>query len=193
MKVVTELKVSDIVAVNLRNYVSNRARYVMCVVIAFAYCAYLISDLGMPADQRAWYIYIAGGLLFAVAFFLLFLIINVLNAVVIVRDTSGVIGPHEIQLLPEGFRDTTPVTDSLTRWPGVIRVNRRGDYLSFWVSPYIAHVVPARAFADADAFAAFERTARAYLRGENVAPMPQPAAASRVVVQTDPKLWKRPA
>lgn len=195
MKIATDLKVSDIVAVNLRNYVSNRARYAMCVVIAFAYSAYLISDLGMPADQRAWFIYIAGGALFAVAFFLLFLIVNVLNAVVIVRDTSGVVGPHDIQILPEGFRDTTPLTDSLTRWSGVHRITRRGDYLSFWVSPYLAHVVPGRAFADAEAFAAFERIARAYLGGENTAPAPVPAPAvtPRVVVQTDPKLWKRPA
>jgi hypothetical protein len=195
MKVTTELKVSDIVAVNTRNYVSNRARYAMCVVIAFAYSAYLITDLGMPADQRAWFIYVAGGVLFAVAFFLLFLIVNVLNAVVIVRDTSGVVGPHEVQLLPEGFRDTTPVTDSLTRWPGVHRITRRGDYLSFWVSPYLAHVVPRRAFADGEAFAAFERTARAYLSGEKTASVqtPAPAATPRVVVQTDPKLWKRPA
>ncbi|MCA0202228.1 MAG: YcxB family protein [Proteobacteria bacterium] len=195
MKVTTELKVSDIVAVNLRNYVSNRARYVMCVVIAFAYSAYLISDLGMPADQRAWFIYVAGGVLFAIAFFLLFLIVNVLNAVVIVRDTSGVVGPHDIQILPEGFRDTTPVTDSLTRWSGVHRITRRGDYLSFWVSPYLAHVVPGRAFADAAAFADFERLARTYLSGETAvpAPAPTPLPAARVVVQTDPKLWKRPA
>ncbi len=195
MKVTTELKVSDIVAVNVRNYVSNRARYVMCVLIAFAYSAYLISDLGMPADQRAWFIYVAGGVLFAVAFFLLFLIVNLLNAVVIVRDTSGVVGPHEIQILPEGFRDTTPVTDSLTRWPGVHRITRRGDYLSFWISPYLAHVVPGRAFTDAEDFAAFERLARAYLGGEKAvaAPAAAPAAAPRVVVHTDPKLWKRPA
>lgn len=193
MKVVTELKVSDIVAVNLRNYVANRARYVMCVLVAVAYCAYLVFDLGMPADRRAWSIYVAGGVLFAVAFYILFLVVNVLNAVVMVRDTSGVIGAHEIQLLPEGFRDATVVTDSLTRWPGVVRITRRGAYLSFWVSPYLAHVVPGRAFPDTEAFAAFERTARAYLSGENVAPAAQAAGVPRVVVQTDPKLWKRPA
>ncbi len=195
MKVTTELTVSDVVAVNLRNYVSNRARYAMCAVIAFAYSAYLISDLGMPADQRAWFIYVAGGVLFAVAFFLLFLIVNVLNAVVIVRDTSGVVGPHDIEILPEGFRDVTPVTDSLTRWRGVHRITRRGDYLSFWISPYLAHVVPGRAFPDAETFADFERLARSYLGGDNAAPAPIPAraVAPRVVVQTDPKLWKRPA
>lgn len=192
MKVTTDLKVSDIVAVNLRNYVSNRTRYVMCVLIALAYTAYLVSDLGMPTDQRAWLIYAGGGLFFAVAFFVLFLALSIMNAIVMVRDTSGVIGLHEIHLSSEGFRDTTSQTDSLTRWSGVSRISRRGNYLSFWISPYLAHIVPGRAFADAEAFAAFERTAQAYLRGEQVAAPPQ-APPVRVVVETDPKLWKRPA
>ncbi len=207
MKVATEITLSDIVSVNVRNYVTNRARYVMCVVIAVAYGLYLVSDLGMPTDARAWLIYSAGGVFFAVAFFLLFLFINVLNAVVIIRDTSGVVGPHEIQISPEGFRDTTPLTDSLTRWAGILRITKRGDYLSFWISPFLAHVVPGRAFADAAAFEDFERSARDLMNLAHGTPAPTPTSTStpkivsatplaerpRVVAPTNPDLWKRPA
>lgn len=195
MKIITDLSVKDIVAINVRNYIANRTRYVMCVVIAVAYFAYIANDLGMPADQRAWQIYILGSVIFAIAFYGVFLVINVLNAVTMVRHSSGVIGPHEMRLSPEGLRDTTPLTDSLTRWPGVFRITRRGDYLAIWTSPFMAHVVPKRAFADEDAFEAFERQARAYCNGE-----PPPAAAVKhverirpVIVPADPALWKRPA
>lgn len=202
MKVVTDLSVRDIVAINIRNYVSNRARYVMCVVIAAAYFAYIANDLGMPADERGWRIYILGSVVFAVAFFGLFLIINVLNAVSMVRHSSGVIGPHEMRVLPEGLRDTTPLTDSLTRWPGVFRITRRGDYLAIWTSPFMAHVVPRRAFADPDDFDAFERRARAYFTGEKDDAGEKTAGAGvkkfesarpSIPALTDPGLWKRPA
>jgi hypothetical protein len=191
MKVTIDLKVSDIVSIAVRNYFSNRARYVVCVVIAVAYGLYLVADLGMPADQRAWIIYVAGGVVFALAFFFLFLIVGTLNAVLMVRHSAGVIGLHEMQLLPSGLRDVTDVTDSLTRWPAVYRITRRGKYLAFWVSPYLAHIVPGRAFASADAFAAFERLARALHAGENVVVGPQTPRPPRV--ETDPALWKRPA
>ena len=195
MKVITDLTVKDIVAINVRNYVANRARYVMCVVIAVAYFAYIANGLGMPADQRAWQIYILGSVIFAIAFYALFLIINVLNAITMARHSSGVIGPHEMRLSPEGLRDTTPLTDSLTRWPGVFRITRRGDYLAIWTSPFMAHVVPKRAFADADAFAAFERQARAYATGEQTPAVvvTQIERARPVIVPVDAALWKRPA
>ncbi len=192
MKIATDLRVSDILAINVGNYFASRARYLVSAVIAVAYTLFLINDLGVPTDQRAWFIYIAGGVVFAVAFFILFLVLGVLNAVVLARHTSGVIGPHQVQLLPEGLRDVTPVTESLTRWAAIVRITRRGGYLAFWISPYLAHVIPGRAFADAEAFAAFERQAGAYLNGERVAPV-QPLPQPRIPVTTDPALWKRPA
>ncbi|MDP1588992.1 MAG: YcxB family protein, partial [Prosthecobacter sp.] len=168
---------------------------VMCAVIALAYFAYIANDLGMPVDQRAWQIYILGSVIFAIAFFGLFLIINVLNAVTMVRHSSGVIGPHEMRLSPEGLRDTTPLTDSLTRWPGVFRITRRGDYLTIWTSPFMAHIVPKRAFADQDAFEAFERQARAFWAGEQAPAVvvEQIERVRPVMVASDPALWKRPA
>jgi len=192
MKIATDLRLSDIFAINVGNYFGSRARYLVSAAIAVAYTLFLINDLGLPADRRAWFIYIAGGVVFAVAFFILFLVLGVLNAVVLARHTSGVIGPHEVQILPEGLRDVTPVTESLTRWEAIVRITRRGDYLAFWISPYLAHVIPGRAFADADAFAAFERQAGAYLKGERAAPV-KSSPLSPVRVATDPALWKRPA
>jgi hypothetical protein len=56
MKIATDLRVSDILAINLGNYFSSRARYLVCVVIAVAYTLFLINDLGVPADRRAWFI-----------------------------------------------------------------------------------------------------------------------------------------
>lgn len=191
MKVTIDLQVSDIVSIAVRNYFANRARYVVSFIIAVAYALYLIADLGMPADRRAWLIYIAGGTVFALAFFFLFLIVGTLNAVLMVRNSAGVIGIHEMQLLPEGLRDVTEVTDSLTRWPAIYRITRRGQYLAFWVSPYLAHIVPARAFPDGAAFSSFERMARAFHAGENTVAAPD--APKPVRVTTDPALWRRPA
>lgn len=192
MKVVTDLQLSDIVAINARNYFANRARYVMCLIVAVAYGFYLVNDVGMPADQRGWIILAAGAGIFAVACFFLFLGVGILNAVSMVKNHRGAVGRHEVQILPEGFRDTTEFSDSLIKWPAIAQIVQRGDYLSFWVSPYLAHVVPKRAFADAEAFAAFERRARAYHAGDSVteaaAPPPQPLR-----LETNPALWKRPA
>ncbi len=192
MKVVTDLRVSDILAINARSYFSSRARYVVSVGVAVAYVLFLINDLGIPGDARVWFIYVAGGVIFAMAFFVLFLVLGVLNAIVLARHTSGIIGPHEVQLLPEGLRDVTPLTESFTRWSGIVRVTRHGDYLAFWISPYLAHIVPCRAFADKGAFAAFERQAAGYLNGELAAPI-SPPAPRPIQITADPEMWKRPA
>lgn len=192
MKVTTDLRVGDIVAINVRNYFANRARYAMSVVVAVAYAFYLLNDIGAPVDQRGWIILAAGGVVFAVACFFLFLGVGVLNAVSMVKNHRGVIGVHEMELSPQGLRDGTEFFQSFTRWPAVARITRRGSYLSFWVSPYLAHIVPERAFADAAGFDAFERLARAYHAGEEVEAAPR-AADTPVLAYTDPSLWKRPA
>lgn len=191
MKITTDLRLSDIVAINVRNYLTNRARYVMCVVVAIAYGFYLINDIGMPTDRRGWIVLSVGAVIFAVACFFLFLGVGILNAVSMVKHHKGAIGTHEIQLLPDGFRDTTAFSDSLTKWPAIARITQRGNYLSFWVSPYLAHIVPKRAFADAEAFGAFARLAQAYHTGEPVALVPVEPVPLRVV--SDPAQWKRPA
>lgn len=186
-----DLTVSDIVSLTLRSYLANRARYVISLAIAIAYGLYLIADLGVPADRRAWMIYISGGVLFAIAFFVLFLIAGTLNAALMARQSASVIGAHEIEISPEGLRDSTELTDSFTRWPAIYRISRRGDYLAFWISPYLAHIVPARAFVDAEAFSAFERLANAFHAGENVTIAPR--APRPAPIKADPSLWKRPA
>ncbi len=191
MRIATDLRVGDIVAINVRSYFSNRARYVMSIVVAVAYAFYLMKDIGMPADQRGWIILAAGGVVFAVACFFLFLGVGILNAVSMVKHHRGVIGPHDMEILPEGLRDTTDFSQTFTQWPAIARITRRGAYLSFWVSPYLAHIVPQRAFADASAFDAFERLARAYHAGEAVE---TPSYVYEpIVARTDPALWKRPA
>jgi len=191
MKVTTDLRVADIVTISVTNYVTSRARYIVSVAMGFAYAGYLIASLGMPVDQRAWMIYAAGGVFFAVAFFLLFLTVSVLNAAMIVRNMPGVIGPHDMQILPEGLRDATPYMETLSRWPAMVRITRRGNHLAFWTSPYIAHIVPKRAFSDAEGFNAFERRARAYLAGETVTP--EPATPLPIRIDSNPAVWKRPA
>lgn len=191
MKAAGELRLADIAAINARNYVANRSRYVMSLVVAAAYGVFLVNDVGVPRDERQWFILTAGALLFGIFCFFIFLMVAVGSAVSLAKGQKGILGPHTFQITPEGVRDRTAFTDTLTRWPAVAQITRRGAYLAFWISPYTAHVIPRHIFAGEEAFAAFERRARAYHSGDDaVPPTPMPSPPPRAAA--DPALWKRP-
>jgi hypothetical protein len=193
MKVTTDLRLSDIAVINARNYLGNRSRYLMAFIIALAYGFYLTSGFGLPLDRRGWLILSGGALFFGAFCFVVFLGVGVASALAMVRSHRGIVGRHDIHLLAEGFRDVTEVSDSLTRWPGITRISRNGDYLSFWVSPYLAHIVPARAFSDVEAFAAFERQARTLHAGEALdLPVASPPTPAVLAPPTEPSQWRRP-
>ncbi|MBC3874058.1 YcxB family protein [Undibacterium flavidum] len=61
----------------------------------------------------------------------------------------------------EGIHISTPLAQSLQRWPAIIRVRTSGNLLFVYFSKRCAYFVPMRAFVDSDAVDAIEKLARA--------------------------------
>jgi len=77
------------------------------------------------------------------------------------RPDRGQLGRHRLILDEEGLTESTAVGESRTRWAGVDRVEQSRDYIYLYTSPAAAHVVPKRAFPDAEQADAFYRLSEA--------------------------------
>jgi hypothetical protein len=76
------------------------------------------------------------------------------------RPDRGQLGRHRVILSDDGVVESTAVNQSRTAWAGVDRVEQSSDYIFLYTSPAAAHVIPKRAFKDAEQAEAFFRLAR---------------------------------
>jgi hypothetical protein len=76
------------------------------------------------------------------------------------RPDRGQLGRHRVILSDDGVVESTAVNQSRTAWAGVDRVEQSSDYIFLYTSPAAAHVIPKRAFKDAEQAEAFFRRAR---------------------------------
>ena len=59
--------------------------------------------------------------------------------------------PEQMVILDEtGLRQISPTGETLTRWSGIARLDRRGDDLVLTATNGLFHVIPARAMPDAE-------------------------------------------
>jgi YcxB-like protein len=80
------------------------------------------------------------------------------------KPGKGQLGMHRMVLSDDGLVESTAVGESRIVWAGVDRVEQNPDYIFIYTSPVAAHVIPKRAFKDAeeaDAFRQFCLTHRA--------------------------------
>ena len=70
-------------------------------------------------------------------------------------NQAGVLGQHVVTLSADGVRETSAVSESLTKWEGVHSVEANDTYVLIFLTELLVHVIPKRAFAtqaDADQF-----------------------------------------
>jgi hypothetical protein len=77
------------------------------------------------------------------------------------KPERGQLGVHRLVLDQDGIVERTAVNETRTSWAGVDRVEQNAGYIFIYTSPAAAHVVPRRAFGDAQAAEAFYDFARA--------------------------------
>jgi len=75
------------------------------------------------------------------------------------KPEKGQLGKHRIVLSENGLVESTAVGESRTSWAGVERVEQSPDYIYVYTSPVAAHVIPKRAFKDAEEAEAFRQLA----------------------------------
>ena len=71
------------------------------------------------------------------------------------KPERGQLGRHSLALSETGVREWTAVGESRTAWAGVDRVEEDPRYIYLYTSPVAAHLIPRRAFRDADQAQAF--------------------------------------
>jgi hypothetical protein len=67
-----------------------------------------------------------------------------------------VLGRHTLQLADEGIRDTTALTESLTRWAAVQSLTDTPQHLFIMLDVGVGFIVPKRSFASSAALAQFQ-------------------------------------
>ena len=73
---------------------------------------------------------------------------------------KGQLGMHKVVLDESGVVETTAVGKSRTSWAGVDRVEQNEDYIFIYTTPAAAHVIPKRAFDNAQQTESFYELAR---------------------------------
>lgn len=76
------------------------------------------------------------------------------------KPDKGQLGMHKLVLDEKGVVETTAVGESRTLWAGVDRVEQNGGYIFIYTTPAAAHVIPKRAFENAQQAESFYALAR---------------------------------
>lgn len=86
--------------------------------------------------------------IFCVLIFILMFLLSVLLsaiATVIVRE-SGIRAEHSIRISKEGIREISAHGHTHTDWQGVLRIVSWRSFIYVFVTTYMAHIIPERAF-----------------------------------------------
>lgn len=76
----------------------------------------------------------------------------------------GILTEHTIDVGPDGLTESTDVNVTMTKWPGVSKVQRTRRHLFVYTGPGMAHIIPRRAFATKDDWDRFSETVTAHQR-----------------------------
>jgi hypothetical protein len=77
------------------------------------------------------------------------------------RPDRGQLGRHRMVLSEDGIAESTAVGESRASWVGVDRIEQNPEYIFIYTSAAAAHVIPKRAFRDAQEAEDFCQFARA--------------------------------
>lgn len=75
---------------------------------------------------------------------------------------SSVLCEHELEVMPDGLVEISPVSELRSKWESVERIESTSDYTFVYIQATAAHVIPRRAVAEGDyeTFAVALREAR---------------------------------
>ena len=70
--------------------------------------------------------------------------------------------PRTILIKDDGIHQTCPVSNSLTKWAGVMKIEEDAEFVFFYVDVISCYLIPKRCFPDAAKASAFAVQAKAY-------------------------------
>jgi hypothetical protein len=94
--------------------------------------------------------------------------------------TSWRYGPLYCSISPEGFTNRAEFSTTHERWPAILKIGANDTHAFFYSTETNAHIIPGRAFRDADAFAAFVERARQYHHAYSHSLTPSPTTQAPV-------------
>ncbi len=154
MQIVTDIRRSDLVRLNLYFLFRSRANWLMAVIVALASFAYAVYTAVETTRNAPVYIalYAIGAVLLGIGS-MLFEFIAVIPVVLMsATGKSGVLGRHVYTIGPDGLHESTDVNEGLHKWSGVHAVGRSADLIVVRINGYLFHVFPRRSFGSEQEF-----------------------------------------
>ena len=85
----------------------------------------------------------------------------------------GVLGEHELEILPDGLLEKTAVGEQKIFWTGIEKIQTEGEYTFVYIGAYLAHVVPKAKVSDGDYgtfFLTLRQRRQGYLADHSISP-----------------------
>lgn len=143
----------------------------MLYVCVHQLCSVALQVFNGGVAAMAFFEFRDGGNLFAlfaalVAYVLIWLLQFGFNFIYFLsRKNRSLLTRHVVEIQEAGFYESNPYSRSLHYWEGgVVRVVSRPGYVAVYINAIAAHVIPARAFANAAHRAGFVATIKARIR-----------------------------
>jgi len=150
---------------------ARRVRYIITVaIIAHALLLTLTSDDHRTGFRIAYFCVLLF-VLWILMRALMFVLIRILQWRSFTSDKHrSVICEHTVTLVDDAIVEATPFNESRNRWSGIYRVVDATDYIYIFISLHTAHIIPKRAFTNADSAQRFyERAVSLHSASQQVA------------------------
>ena len=171
MEIEYELTADDLYAFHWRSvFTSPRGRRDMRKAYGYWFLVMLLLTI-LPAIGSDGFVITRVNLLFLVVTYPVIVLVQwllyrrlarrgILKLLKEVAPNKGQLGRHKLALNAGDLVESTAVGESRTLWPGVVRVEQNRDYIFIYTQPHAAHIVPKRAFNNAEAAESFYQLAR---------------------------------
>ncbi len=155
MQVVAGITLRDVFVVGFQYMLRARWMWAICT-LGFMACLWLQWHSNYaPTDwvHSVYFMAIYG------AFWLVLLVVMALYTAAVmtwqVSSKSGVIGSHTFEIRKDGLFVSTSANQTLTYWSAIPCAIRKNHYILVFLSWWIFHCIPRRAFPDSAAYDAF--------------------------------------
>ncbi len=162
MKIVTTIKKSDLIKLNLSLVFKIKSTYVSVLIIAVLAFLFILWKRGMPSNEIQWMITVGACLAGGIIGTLASLLFNMLCIIFMSSANIGVLGEHQYYISPEGLHEKTEANEGLSKWQGIADIRVSKSYLFFRISGYLYHILPKRDFPSLNEFEEFSSKSLKY-------------------------------
>jgi hypothetical protein len=137
-------------------YTYTYSPVLLCIYALIGVCSLYLATVSVPAEAQLPARIFAVTVLFLLIlgiFFTVFAVITVLSLVS--KANRTILTDHSITIRDDVLVEESPFSRTEQKWTGIPRLVRTRRHIFAYISQYAAHVIPRRAFPDAQEFDRF--------------------------------------